>query len=154
MKRLFQALMVAAMVLSGGALARADQAKPTQADAEALALKAAAFIQAHGIKQARAAFDKPGEFYHGELYAGVVDFTGNWVVYPPKPAAEGSNIFDVRDSDGKYLTREVIDTARKDGQGWVEYRWLNPAVNQIQPKITYVKLVPGTNLVTYVGIYK
>jgi len=38
--------------------------------------------------------------------------------------------------------------------GWVDYRWLNPVSNKIEPKVSFVKRVPNTDLVAYVRIYK
>ena len=38
--------------------------------------------------------------------------------------------------------------------GWIDYRWINPVTNQIQPKQSYVEKVKGTGYVVYIGIYR
>ena len=79
---------------------------------------------------------------------------GKWLVYPPKPAGEGQSVINVKDADGKMLVQDIIKIAKEKGEGWIEYRWLNPVSNKIEHKITYVKRVPNADLVAYVGIYK
>ena len=154
MKKTLQAALFSFAVLALAHPAVATDAAPVPDDAKALCLKAADYISAHGLAAARTAFDQQGEFYHGQLYAGVLDFKGHWLIYPPKPAAEGTNILGVRDSDGNYIAKEIVAVAENKGEGWVNYRFLNPAAHQIQPKVTYVKRVPGMNVLTYVGVYK
>lgn len=166
MKKFSQAILAGLAVLAVPVLVRpalvssalippalAAAATPTPDEAKALCLKAASYVAQHGLKAAHAAFDQEGAFYHGELYAGILDFKGNWLVYPPKPAAEGANMMGVRDADGNYVAREIVAMAQGKGEGWVKYRFLDPADHKIEAKMTYVKRVPGTDLLTYVGVY-
>lgn len=170
MRTLIRVLIVGLLVAGGGAttagmlpsagLAQAmrptmDQsAKPTREDAKAIALKAAALIAAQGLEEAAKAFNADGEFKQGEIYVNVIDLDGVWKVYPPRPIRVGLNVRGVVDPDGKPIVQEILSVARRDGEGWVEYRWLNPATNRIEPKVTYVKRVPGQDLVAYVGVYQ
>jgi signal transduction histidine kinase len=135
----------------GGAQA---QTRPTQDEVKALTLKAAELIAAQGLDEASRQFNQEGEFKHGEIYVNVIDFDGVWKVYPPKPDGVGRSVLNVKDPDGKYLVQDIIKVAKESGEGWTEYRWVNPAANQIQPKVTFVKRVPGKDLIAYVGIYK
>jgi cytochrome c len=84
----------------------------------------------------------------------VIDTAGTWLVYPPMPANEGRSVLQVRDATGKFLVQDIIKTASEQGEGWVEYRWMNPETKQVGPKVSYVKRVTGTELIVYVGIYK
>ena len=145
-------LCAAAVSFSAAQLSAAD--KPTADEAKALTLKAANLITSKGIDGARPAFHQEGEFKHGEIYVNVIDMDGKWLVYPPRPAGEGQSVINVKDADGKLLVQEIIKVAKEQGEGWVEYRWLNPASNKIEPKLSYVKRVPNADLITYVGIYK
>jgi signal transduction histidine kinase len=61
---------------------------------------------------------------------------------------------DIEDANGKFIVREIMKVARDSGAGWVEYRWLNPATKEIGPKESYVRRVPDTDLVVYVGVYR
>ncbi|KIM00498.1 hypothetical protein CCC_01916 [Paramagnetospirillum magnetotacticum MS-1] len=131
----------------------AQAKKPTQDEVKAIAIKAADFIAAKGVDEAAKAFTTEGEFKFGEIYVNVIDTQGNWVIYPPKPENKGKSVLNFIDEDGKELGKDILNTGLK-GEGWTEYRWKNPATNTIQPKITYVKKVPGKDLIAYVGIYK
>ena len=143
--------VLAMTVLAGGVFAQAK--KPTQDEVKAIAIKAADFIAAKGIDEAAKAFTTEGEFKFGEIYVNVIDTQGNWVIYPPKPENKGKSVLNFIDEDGKELGKDILNTGLK-GEGWTEYRWKNPASNTIQPKITFVKKVPGKDFIAYVGIYK
>ncbi|AWK87578.1 cache domain-containing protein [Azospirillum thermophilum] len=154
MRVLFRYLMAGLLALSLAGAATAQDGKPTQEDAKAITLKAAELIAARGLDEAAKVFNADGEFKYGEIYVNVIDFAGTWKVYPPRPAGVGQSVINVKDPDGKYVVQDVLAVAKDKGEGWVEYRWLNPASNKIEPKVTYVKRVPGQELVAYVGIYK
>lgn len=150
-RRLFSVLALAAMMLAGAAQA-AD--KPTAEEVKALTLEAAGLLQGRGLEAARRAFHAEGTYRFGEIYVNVIDGNGTWLVYPPNPKHEGKSVLNVRDADGKLLVQEIVATARTQGEGWVEYRWLNPVSNRIEPKLSYVKAVPGKDMVVYVGMYR
>lgn len=155
-RRSFLASLAAGLMLVAGVLmtnAQAQTAKPTQDDAKALTLKAAEIVKAKGIDEAAKLFNQEGEFKYGEIYVTVIDIKGNWVVYPPKPAAVGNSILGFVDPDGKKIGEDIVAAGMK-GEGWVEYRWKNPVSNKIEPKVTFVKKIEGTDYLTYVGIYK
>lgn len=148
--RSLAAFAVAMAVAVGAAQA---QKKLSQDEVKALTVKAADYIAANGIEKAEQAFSSEGEFKFGEIYVNVIDLNGNWVIYPPKPENKGKTILNFTDEDGKKLGEEILNTGKK-GEGWTEYRWKNPAANAIQPKVTYVKKVPGKDYIAYIGIYK
>lgn len=159
--RLWFRLLVAGLISVGTAApvplstpAAAEEAKPTQEDAKSITIKAVDLIAAQGLDEAAKVFNAEGQFKHGEIYVNVIDFAGVWKVYPPRPAGAGQSVINVKDPDGRYIVQDVLAVAKDKGEGWVEYRWLNPASNRIEPKISYVKRVPGQELVAYVGIYK
>ena len=128
--------------------------RPSMEEVKLLTQRAASVLAADGVEKSRDRFHLEGEFRQGEIYVNVIDLNGTWLIYPPNPKNEGKSVLNVRDADGKLLVQEIIAVAREKGEGWVEYRWLNPASNKIEPKISYVKLVPERNVVTYVGLYK
>ncbi len=149
--KIFAMAVVMASVAVTGVFAQAK--KPTQDEVKAIAIKAADFVAAKGVDEAAKVFTTEGEFKFGEIYVNVIDTQGNWVIYPPKPENKGKSVLNFIDEDGKELGKDILNTGLK-GEGWTEYRWKNPASNTIQPKITYVKKVPGKDLIAYVGIYK
>ncbi len=140
--------------LLAGALPAAAVEKPTGDQVRDLTLEAATLLQNRDLEQARRTFHGDGPFRFGEIYVNVIDGNGTWLVYPPNPKHEGKSVLNVRDADGKLLVQDIIRTARDKGEGWVEYRWLNPVSNRIEPKLTYVKQVPGKDMIVYVGMYR
>lgn len=153
--KIVRALAVAmvAVVLSVGA-ARAEVRKLSQDEVMALTRKAADMVAAQGLEAAATVFNAEGEYKFGEIYVNVIDMNGVWLCYPPKPEGVGKSVLNVKDADGRFLVQDIIKVAKDKGEGWVEYRWMNPATNQIQPKVTYVKRVAGQDLIAYIGIYK
>jgi len=130
----------------------------TPEDAKELTIRAVDVIEKMGIEKAREILhDKNGGYREGakgELYVFVVDWNGVWLAYPPRPSGVGKNVLNVKDPDGKYLVKEMISIARQKGEGWSEYRWVNPETGKIQHKISYVKRIPGKEMFAASGIYK
>ena len=153
MRPALKALLIIALLLAGtGPLAAAD--KPTAEQVHDLTLKAAAIVAKEGIERARERFHADGEFKWGEIYVNVIDRNGTWLIYPPHPRNEGKSVLNVRDAEGKLLVQEIIAIAESKGEGWVEYHWLNPATNRIEPKMSYVKLIASRDAIAYIGLYK
>ena len=150
MNRLIAAL--AMLFCLSGPAAAADKLSPDQV--RDLTTKAAHLLVEKGVDAAHHAFLTEGPFRQGEIYVNVIDTNGTWVVYPPNPHNEGKSVLNVRDADGKLLVQDIIKIALQQGEGWVEYSWLNPETNQIQRKMSYVKYVPELGLITYAGLYK
>ena len=146
------ALALVLAVMAGAA--RADDLKPTPDQVVDLTRRAVAIIETQGVEAAREIFNKEGEFKFGEIYVNLLDFKGSWLIYPPRPASVGLNVINLKDADSKSLIQDIIKAARDNGEGWVEYRWINPVSNKIEPKLTYVKRVAGKDIAASIGIYK
>lgn len=128
--------------------------KPSAEQIKTLALDAARLLQTRDLESVRRSFHTDGPYRFGETYVNVIDGNGTWLIYPPNPRHEGKSVFNVRDADGKLLVQEIIALAHDKGEGWVEYRWLNPANNRIEPKMSYVKYLSDKDMVVYVGMYR
>ncbi len=76
--------------------------------------------------------------FEGDNYFFVTDYDHVDVVFPPSPADEGFNGFDWQDSDGVFLYRDIVSTARA-GAGFVGYRWPRSSGGEPLPKIAYVQ---------------
>ena len=92
------------------------------------------------------------EFHDRDLYPFIYDMSGNCVAHGARPALIGKNLLDLKDQDGKYLIREMVDIANGSGTGWVDYKWPNPLNNKIEDKTSYVAKM-GDYFVG-VGIYR
>jgi len=63
----------------------------------------------------------------------------------------GREVSSFTDVDGKAFGAEMLDAASPDG-AWVDYKWLDPATDQIEPKSSW--LVEHGGYIFGAGIYK
>ncbi|MBI5439691.1 MAG: cache domain-containing protein [Deltaproteobacteria bacterium] len=114
----------------------------TREDAKAMVQKAVAYIQTHGKEAALSEFsNQRGAFSKGELFVYAQDLTGTVLAHGGTRAIIGQSHFDQADRSGRYFVREMIQMAKQEGCGWVEYDWFNPATGRVQPKMTFVQRV-------------
>jgi len=92
------------------------------------------------------------DFHDRDLYPFIYDMNGNCVAHGARPALIGKNLIELKDQDGKYLIREMVDIAKGAGSGWVDYKWPNPLTNKIEDKSSYVEKM-GEYFVG-VGVYR
>jgi methyl-accepting chemotaxis protein len=91
----------------------------------------------------------PVRFYpnkSGYLFTYKLD--GTRVNNPPDKSKNNTSFWDFQDKKGLYLFREFTQKA-KAGGGFVRYYWEKPGGHGVQPKLSYVELIPGTD--TYLG---
>jgi signal transduction histidine kinase len=93
-----------------------------------------------------------GDFHDRDLYPFIYDMKGTCVAHGARPALIGKNLIELKDQDGKYLIRELVDIANGPGSGWVDYKWPNPLNNKIEDKSSYVEKM-GDYFVG-VGVYR
>jgi PAS domain S-box-containing protein len=92
----------------------------------------------------------------GENYIFMSSYEGIMLVQPFEPEKEMSNQYDLKDSKGKYIIRELIRSAREhpDG-GFVTYHYYLPKIKEEKEKVAYVIGIPelrsylGTGMYTY-----
>ena len=56
-----------------------------------------------------------------------------------RPELVGKNMWFLRTPNGRLLFNEMAQIVEKDGEGWIEYEWLNPYKKKIQTKRSYFK---------------
>ena len=124
---------------------------PKAQQVEALVNKAAASIDAKG-KAAFSEFRMKGtEWFHGQTYLFAYDLKGNVLLNPAFPAREGTNVSGQKDTNGKAFHDAMIQTAKAQGSGWVDYMFLRPGQTQPSHKWTYVKAVTIDGVAGLVG---
>jgi cytochrome c len=127
----------------------------TANEAKGLVEKAIAYMQANGNEKAFGEFsNSSGKFVDRDLYIYVFDINAN-----AKCLAHGANakliekeLIEFKDSDGKLFIKEMVEQAKSNGSGWVDYKWTNPVTKKIEAKSVYFKKV--NNLVVACGFYK
>ena len=141
LKRLAHVVLACAMVQIA---LRADAAMVDAADAaRAQALLERAVAHYKEVEEsALAAFGRKGEFVEGELYVYVISTKGVMLASGgPSSALVGRDVTDLQDAAGKPFFREMLDKAKVSGSGAVEYYWLNPVDNKMQPKLAQFQKV-------------
>jgi cytochrome c len=64
------------------------------------------------------------------------------------------NHLDLKDPNGKYFMKDLVELAKTKGSGWVDYVWVNPTTKKIQPKATYAKRIEGMDAFIACGVFK
>jgi cytochrome c len=122
-------------------------------DAKALVKRAAAYVKYQGKEKALAEISTPkGMFDKGELYVFAYDLQGVMLAHPKNPALIGQSLLNVPDTEGKLFRKEIVERAKSQGSGWVDYVYLNPETNRQEHKTTYFQKVD--DIILCCGVYK
>lgn len=84
------------------------------------------------------------------LYVFVFDTDLTVVAHAIKTGVIGKNVRGKPDIKGKMFRDEILATALKDGEGWVDYYFANPKTKQEAHKTTYFELAKGSDGKGYV----
>lgn len=82
--------------------------------------------------------DPKGPFLVKNDYLFISDMEGTVLVDPGFPNLEGQNIQGVKDTEGKYFVRELLNVVQTTGSGWVDYMWPRAGESVSTQKSTYV----------------
>jgi cytochrome c len=78
-----------------------------------------------------------GRFVMGDLYLYAVDFTGQMMANGDRPGLIGTNVLNVKDSEGKFVNQEIINRLKNSTEGvWVEYKSKNATKLAYAEKVT------------------
>jgi len=122
-------------------------------DAKKWVEQAIAFYKVSGKRIALAAFtDVSGMFVKDEMYIYVLNPHGTMLAHGVNEKFVGEDFIDLKDSDGKPFIKEIVETANTTGNGWVEYKWYNPATREWRPKMAYFERID--NLIICAGVYR
>jgi len=76
---------------------------------------------------------------------------GTVFVLPTLTDLEGQNIIDRKDQKGNFFIRQ-LDQISQAGGGYVNY-WFNKPGQGVLPKLSYARMIPGTNYWIGTGVY-
>jgi PAS domain-containing protein len=91
----------------------------------------------------------------GKSFFWIVDINGVVQVNPYRIDMEGENQLHLKDFNGKLFINELVDNAKKNGEGFVYYKWqFNDDPNQIKDQICHIRrftpwgwiIVAGTHI--------
>ncbi|MGF1683173.1 cache domain-containing protein [Photobacterium minamisatsumaniensis] len=119
--------------------------------AQALLDKAISHVQNRGAG-AISDFSNQSRFTDKELYVFTLDIDGVFLSSGGSSAVlVGDNVTNTADMHGKLFFRDMIEIAKQEGGGTVEYYWTNPVDSRGEPKRTMFKRI-GDAIVA-VGYY-
>jgi signal transduction histidine kinase len=153
MLRKFKTAAFAALAMVGITFGAIAASNGSADEAKAMVEKAVKVLEAEGKDKAFAQFnDNAGKFVDRDLYVFVLNMEGTTVSHGANKALIGKSLLNLKDADGKAFIQEILDTANKNGAGWVDYKWPNPVTKKVEGKSSYVK--KSGDVIVGVGIYK
>ena len=91
--------------------------------------------------------------FNEDDYFWINDLYPKMVMHPFKPELDGKSVKDNQDPNGKYLFREMVEVAKRDGAGYVSYMWPKPGFTEPVEKVSAIKLFKEWEWVIGSGIY-
>ena len=91
--------------------------------------------------------------YGQDDYFWVNDMQPRMVMHPFSPQLEGQDLSTKTDADGVFMFREMTEIARRDGAGFLNYRWAKPGQEEPASKVSYVKAFKPWGWVIGSGVY-
>ena len=85
-------------------------------------------------------------------YFFVYDMEGLSLVHPRMPDLIGQNLWNMRDPDGVYVIRELLQRVNTGG-GFTRYQWPKPSSGRVTPKLGYSVALPRWGWMLGTGIY-
>lgn len=85
-------------------------------------------------------------------YFFVYDGNGINLVHPAQPELVGQNLIDLRDYNGEFVIRPLLQIAR-EGEGYHRYLWKKPSLDLIEEKLGYVAGIPEWGWMFGTGLY-
>jgi len=85
-------------------------------------------------------------------YFFVFDTGGRNLQHPRQPELQGRDLWDLRDTEGVPVIRELIARGHEGG-GFVRYLWEKPSTRSLTPKLAYAISMPRWNMVIGTGVY-
>lgn len=155
MKYLLSAIVFSSLAFALNIPAYAAGDRASSDECVAFVKKAVAYVKANGKEKAFAEFDNTnGKFIDRNLYIFVYDLNGVNLAIGNGNSAKmaGKNLLDMRDAEGVYLVKGLIQVAKTKGQGWFDYHWPNPVTKTVESKSSYVERVD--DYLIGAGIYK
>ncbi|MDV3253405.1 cache domain-containing protein [Devosia sp. BK] len=131
-----QALIEAADAISNGQYQRAQKGEISEDQAKATALAALQDLR-----------------YRGTEYMFVLNTDGVMIMHPIRADLVNVSQLEATDTNGKFIFREMVDVAKANGQGFVDYHWKRTADTEGVAKLSYIKLFQPWGWVIGTGVY-
>ena len=91
--------------------------------------------------------------YDSNNYFWINDFQPNMIMHPIKPELNGKPLNNNKDPDGVLLFVDMVNIVKKNGEGFVPYKWPKPGKDKPVDKIAYVKGFTPWQWIIGSGVY-
>ena len=127
--------------------------RSSKEEASAMLNKAVELVEKSGERAAFKTFNDPksGFLLNDEYVFAIGLEDGRYRASGTAPNLTGVDVRDLTDAAGKPLFKEMIEIAKQNGSGEVDYVWRNPATNAVENKHTLIQRVG--NVLLGVGYY-
>ena len=93
-------------------------------------------------------------FEQGKGYYFITSMNGVEMLFSDKPEMEGKNMLRIKNSEGRYVVKGMIDLVHASSEGFYEYAWSKPNEREENfRKIAYVKLFEPFGWFIGTGLY-
>lgn len=124
----------------------------TATDVKAKVDKAAAYLADKGPAGLAEFSDTQSEWAQPP-YIFVYDLKGTIIAHGSNPKLVGKNLMGLKDVKGNMFAAEFVAIAKDKGHGWSEYWWPKKGEKEASLKASYIKRVPGQDMLVGAGIY-
>lgn len=117
--------------------------------------KAAEYAKTQGEKSYTDFRIQGSNWWSSDSYVFVYDLNGKTLVLPPQQNIEGTNRINIKDDNGTYYIREMVNWLKTHNSGWVQYVYPKPGATVSSPKLSYFKkvIVGGKTVIIGSGVY-
>ncbi|KQS71696.1 chemotaxis protein [Rhizobium sp. Leaf371] len=91
--------------------------------------------------------------YQGTGYLWINDMAPRMIMHPIKPELNGKDLSGNTDPNGKHLFVEFVNVVKAQGQGYVDYYWPKPGVDEPVLKYSHVAGFAPWGWVVGTGVY-
>lgn len=130
-------LGIASLCLSTAVLAQ------TKDDVFKAVNAAVAHFQKVGTEQALKDINSQPEWKGQGLSVFVNKMDGMTAAHSTNERLIGKNVFELKDPSGKAFIQEMAQVTASKGEGWVEYKFVDPSTKKLAPRAAFVKRIPG-----------
>lgn len=89
-----------------------------------------------------------------DSYIFILNMNGIEELNTDRPEIEQRNVLDLQSDDGRYVAKEIINLAKQQQEGFIDYLWTKPGVNGMSyEKKSYIKLFTPYQWIIGTGAY-
>jgi signal transduction histidine kinase len=125
-----------------------------QSDSKELVDNAIEAFQEKGKDYSTKLLNTPsGPFRRGEVYVFAAKFDGTILAHAANRDLVGSSQTEMKDGKGQLIFPPMLEVAKNQGSGWVEYWWNRHGEKEPTLKRTFIRRVPGEDILVGAGYY-